>query len=927
MKRLFYSLLIFVSALPLQAQIQNGGFENWSSGEPVGWFTNNIPSLSAYPVTQSSISHSGSSSLKGEVVGVDVGGQQYPYAPSVSSGDMNANYFPFHSIPDLIRGYYNFQPVGGDGLQASILIGNQSTVMGAGEVITYAPTGTGWHELDFHMYYADTVSTPTLIYVYFTIVPPPGGNSQHIGSTFYIDDLPKVTLIKPAEEPVESFTAQTVFISGETDTIKWNSGGAEHVDIEYSVDNGATYQNIASNYPGDSSRYFWKVPSSITPTRKAKIRLTDSYSGREVESINFTIKPWQLTRFMGTDGLELFEPNQDGWNFSNLKSNVWPESWWTRFNYVYPVRGTDPYTGDYYPWYNVSFAAANPEDFPDWELFVDVFGTSACYFSSQVYNGLATTRWGGLILGIKSNWGGSCFGFAISSLLGFYHKGELLAKFPDIASFTDLYNVPLDTNSAYLVNHYFQYQFSITNQLYQATHLADTPRDLLAGLKAMFRKEDGDGRALAFFNNNIFEGGGHEVTPYKMERLGSSSVFNLHVYDSRAPGSAAQIIQVDSGKNQWVDLTGLDWGTGVAGCYLERESGEFLSRPDLFRPALVFGSGSNPSGVSYASIYNASGCEITIESSSGGHIGYQDSSVINEIPGATPVIPRTASLHPPIGYFVPQDEYSIDMNSFSDTSSYVYFISDSTVYKYSRSDASAGQNDLLNISSNGVTIANPDAVPKLTRLETIIINDTTSNKLFSLENVQVSSGDSIEFREIDRNELLIKNYGGMTNYDMQVRMESDQGQAFFLHYSVPLAANSGHQIVPDWNKLESSPVKILIDLGNDGTIDDSIFVDNQTVGIDNGITQRMPSQYHLLQNYPNPFNPVTTITFDLPEETRVNLTVYNILGEQVAVLINNTMKPGRHSTGFNATALPSGIYFYRVSTEKFSAVKKMILIK
>ncbi len=784
MKRFLCSAVILLFAFPLTAQILNGGFENWASGEPAGWFTNNIAQLSAYPITQSSFSHSGASSLKGEVVSVDVGGQPYPYAPSLSSGDLNANYFSFHSKPAVIKGYYNFQPMGGDGLQASIIIANESTVLAAGEVLTFTPTGPGFQELVFNMIYADTVSQPSLIYIFFTIVPPAGGNNPHIGSVFYLDDLPKVTLIKPAEEA--DLPSQTVFISGETDTIKWNSGGAEYVNIAYSIDEGASYQNISTNYPGDSSRYFWNVPGSIDPTRKAKIRLTDSYSGREVQSINFTIKPWQLTRLTAGDELELFEPNEDGWNFSNARSYIWPPSWWSQFNYVYPVRGTDPNTGEYYPWYNASFASADPEDFPDWELFVDVFGTSACYLAPRAYNELATTRWGGLIFGIKSDWGGSCFGFAISSLLAFYHKGELLNKFPEIGNFTDLITVPLDNFSSYIVNYYFQYQFSTSNMLYKVSHIADSPRDLLAGLKAMFRKEDGDGRALAFFNNDILDGGGHEVTPYKLERLGSSSVFNLHVYDSRAPGSSAQIIQVDSGKNQWVDLTGLGWGTGVVGCYLEEESGEFLSRADLFRPALTSGPGSKPAGISYASIYNPSSCGITIESSSGSRIGYQDSSVINEISGATPIIPRTASLHPPIGYFVPEDEYSIDLNNFSDSSLYVYFISDSSVYKYSRSDASAGENDLLKMSSNGVTAANPDAVPKLTRLETIITNDTISNKVFSLENVQVSSGDSVLFREKDRNELVIKNFGEMMNYDMQVRMESDQGLSFFLHYSVQL---------------------------------------------------------------------------------------------------------------------------------------------
>ena len=446
MKRLFYSLLIFVSALPLQAQIQNGSFENWSSGEPVGWFTNNIPQLSAYPVTQSSFSHSGSSSLKGEVVEVDAGGQQFPYAPNLASGDENNNYFPFHSTPDVIKGLYNFQPVGGDGLQASIVIGTGSTALGSGQVTTYTPTGAGWHDLVFNMYYADTVNTPTVIYIFVTIIPPPGGTNPHIGSVFYLDDFPKVTLIKPAEEAEAQ--SQLVFISGETDTIKWNSGGTEYVDIAYSVDEGASYTNIVQNYSGSEDKYLWNVPDNITPTRKAKIKVTDADNGVEVHSINFTIKPWQLSRIVN-DELELYEPNQDGWVFENGGTNMWPISWWSQFSYV----GIDPYTQIRYP-FGYPFNIANPWDFPDWPLFVEVFDTTQCYVSAQfgLYNTTAEDVWPAID---GRNYNGSCFGFSVTSLLAFYYKSELQSAFPGVGSFNRLYELALNDARRKIINNFY----------------------------------------------------------------------------------------------------------------------------------------------------------------------------------------------------------------------------------------------------------------------------------------------------------------------------------------------------------------------------------------------------------------------------------------------------------------------------------------
>ncbi|MBN1638144.1 MAG: carboxypeptidase regulatory-like domain-containing protein [Ignavibacteriales bacterium] len=88
-----------------------------------------------------------------------------------------------------------------------------------------------------------------------------------------------------------------------------------------------------------------------------------------------------------------------------------------------------------------------------------------------------------------------------------------------------------------------------------------------------------------------------------------------------------------------------------------------------------------------------------------------------------------------------------------------------------------------------------------------------------------------------------------------------------------------------------------------------------------------PTEFYLSQNYPNPFNPSTKISFNLPEASIVKLSVYNILGEQVALLKNAQMNAGVHTVDFNASHLSSGIYFYRIETEKFSETKKMILLK
>lgn len=89
-----------------------------------------------------------------------------------------------------------------------------------------------------------------------------------------------------------------------------------------------------------------------------------------------------------------------------------------------------------------------------------------------------------------------------------------------------------------------------------------------------------------------------------------------------------------------------------------------------------------------------------------------------------------------------------------------------------------------------------------------------------------------------------------------------------------------------------------------------------------------PEAFELEQNYPNPFNPMTTIAYKLPVASRVTLKIYNTIGEEVATLLKDEFKTaGRHLLQFNASALPSGIYFYRIIAGKFNMTKKSVLIK
>jgi hypothetical protein len=105
----------------------------------------------------------------------------------------------------------------------------------------------------------------------------------------------------------------------------------------------------------------------------------------------------------------------------------------------------------------------------------------------------------------------------------------------------------------------------------------------------------------------------------------------------------------------------------------------------------------------------------------------------------------------------------------------------------------------------------------------------------------------------------------------------------------------------------------------------SVYKNDLVTGVDNH--EATPSSFDLLQNYPNPFNPTTNITIKLAERAFVTLEIYNLVGQRVAVLARQQMPAGSFTFSVDASALPSGLYFYRMQANAFSSVRKMVLIK
>ncbi|MCW8805071.1 MAG: M1 family aminopeptidase [Ignavibacteriaceae bacterium] len=147
---------------------------------------------------------------------------------------------------------------------------------------------------------------------------------------------------------------------------------------------------------------------------------------------------------------------------------------------------------------------------------------------------------------------------------------------------------------------------------------------------------------------------------------------------------------------------------------------------------------------------------------------------------------------------------------------------------------------------------------------------------------------------------------------VQVKLNTSLGDTIVTLFNNAQTQNFQFQVI-------GNPQSIVFDPGN------WILKNNTVVTETEDLT--IPLQFSLEQNYPNPFNPSTTIEYTIPQNGFVSLKIFNVLGKEVATLVNGQIDSGKQKVEFNATGLNSGVYFYRIESGSFVDTKKLILLK
>ncbi len=485
--------------------------------------------------------------------------------------------------------------------------------------------------------------------------------------------------------------------------------------------------------------------------------------------------------------------------------------------------------------------------------------------------------------------------------------------------FPFLYLMAIGDSVRKVVNQLQVHQYGVEHFAYLNQQSSKDPRQTLQDIKNMLISETRDDRPVYIKNRSS----AHAVMPYKVERdTSSTGNYFVYVYDSNHPGDSTKKIDVDSTTNFWSYDDLRDY-FGVSGFYLMDPVSTYLVPPTL--------SGTSSelipavSGQGHIQIYNTTEASILIADQSGNTIGYDDSVAFDNLADGIPIIPITSRYQPPIGYYVPFGQYSVDMDKFSDPLTHFSVFSDSLVFSYRRSDAGFNQSDELTYG-DGFSVRNPDNQAKRISLKTIVIDDS-SERVFDVVDPEMLQNDSMHFNVLDRRNLEMINLGSNTTYGLRLKLVSATKNDRFEQNNIAVESNSSHQISPVWEDLNNQPVKIFIDIDNDGSIDDTLYLDNQITDVNDQGTLGISDKYNLAQNYPNPFNPITKIRYTLPQLSEVTLKVYNILGQEVITLVNEQQSAGNYEVRFDGTKLSSGIYLYKIQAGEYSDVKKMVLLR
>ncbi len=489
-----------------------------------------------------------------------------------------------------------------------------------------------------------------------------------------------------------------------------------------------------------------------------------------------------------------------GWGFGNSEANLWPLAYWQQFNYCANPTPCSRLC-----------SLCDADLFPSWSTFASAVGETAAYFDPPagdvIYRPSAVTEWSAL----KGTWEGSCFGFAISTLMYF---DSLRVVGDDFPGYDNLDQVPLGDDSRQLINKLQLYEYGFDQQTHiDQKSLSTSPSITFWECQQMFAATNRDDQVLMLFNNN--GNGGHVLVPYACDQDGGNpNLLQIYVLDSNFPGDFSKKVVVDVSSDTWSYDPLPGWG-GSEGMLLMDPVSDYLGNL-----ALTDNSATPSSMVFFGevdSLFALAGADS---------LGFGQNGSFGEIVDGRLIIPTDATQNRPTGILLPNGWWYCTATGVVDGA---FTVLDGQKRIFKGGTAKSG------IISSSFSASAPEPSYTLYGTSTlkersigqpyyiqIISIEPDSEIVYEISDFHLALGDSISASLSANKEMVIENFGDSTSYDAFIQIASAADDSSFYHELIGLPAGTTQKIIPDW-RVTGDSLMIVEDPGMTGSFSDTAF--------------------------------------------------------------------------------------------------------
>lgn len=618
-----------------------------------------------------------------------------------------------------------------------------------------------------------------------------------------------------------------ILVSGEDYTIQWQDIEWSNINISCILNYDTPLESeiiVQNNVPGNQGQYVWMTPGMEFSFQTKIILENTNNPSEKLESSIFRLKPYHLTKVTPESIYQQYLISLDGWSFNNTPSSIWDPLYYARFNY----RGDDPFTEQQYSQYegNFIFKESQSSVYPDWISWVNTFSFDECYLTEidEIYNPIALLHWKKFR---NDDYKGNCFGMSLTNALYFGYKESFMSIYQSFPNFDFAYQVFPDDEVRKVFHELHTHQWGVDRLFYfQDQFITKDPTEILNELKSMFIDKDNVIKLLLVRNNSDYDNVGHALIPIQLiQDPNFPNKFEVQVYDCNNSGSTVIKIlfdiQANNGKGTW-SFPEYQW-SGTDDIYLSEPITDYFEY-EQFLEAEPQRSSSNLSDT-LIRIFNSENLSVKISDEFGNILGHFNNNFYSEIVDAFSIPNFSPTDTFPKGYFLKARNYSVELSEFESEESEASFFKGNKFFTYNRSSAVNSQTDKLYFD-DGLSVSNPDAEVKSIGFHDIVL-DKQHQKVFIIRDFNLNQTDSVKIENPNDDKLKLTSYGSAKNYDLEINLASNNGLDRFNDFNVSLPANSSHTLVPVWSDISNNELVILQDIGNNGTIDDTLRLENE----------------------------------------------------------------------------------------------------